>query len=205
MELENLKNALENRATLLRSGGSLMASGAASVSVLAKIGKSVKWEISIASVFAVFCFLAIFLTDALSEKIFLSLLLAYTAMFLLKLTEILKKSRIATDSTGPVKACVEETILVVSRFIKFYERLTTWFLPLVFVAAMLAAFVAEFSQAGSSMHVPVFTILVSLPLIAGWIWLMRRFSRWWLNRLYGNYLHMLSSQLSELTADDSNT
>jgi Ca2+/Na+ antiporter len=198
MELENLKTALENRAASVGPGKSLLASGAASVSMLAKIERSLKWEIALAFAFAAFCLMSIFLIDALSEKIFLFTLLSYTAMFLVQLAAILRKSKKATDSTGPVKDCLEASISVVTRFMQFYERLTTWFLPLVFIAAMLAALISEFSRSGSSRQIPFFSILVSLPLIAGWIWLMRKFSRWWLNRLYGNYLRLLITQLDEL-------
>lgn len=203
MELENLRTALENRATALRSEKNLMIPGTASVSILARIERSIKWEIALAFAFAALCLLAIFFMDALSERVFLTLLLAYTILFLFRLRVILNKCRKATDSSGPVKNCIVETISVVTSFMHFYERLTTWFLPLVFIAAMVAAFIAEFARSGMSMHFPLFTILASLPLIAAWIWLMRRFSRWWLNRLYGKYLQMLSAQLTELTRDDS--
>jgi hypothetical protein len=201
MELENLRTALKNRATSLRSDKSLIASGAASVSVLSKIERSLKWEMGIACAFAGLCLLATFLTESLSERIFLILLMMYTIFFLIRLSDILRKSKEATESTSPVKKCVEESITVVTCFMKFYERLTTWFLPLVFLAAMVAAFAAEFASFGFSMHFPLLTIVASLPIIAGWIWLMQKFSRWWLHRLYGNYLNHLSAQLDELKED----
>lgn len=204
MELEELRFTLEKRSLTLSTmdyapveRSTLHSS---SRSIMNKVLKSIRWEAAFSVLCGTGALFLLFAATSVPVSIFLAAICVYAmgfAYYLLRLHARIKSHILTVKS---VKDCLADTIDILERFTRLYGRLAAGFVPCAFIAAFIAGFV-DFLLSEGRIAVPYFAIGIALPIIALWIFLTRKFTRWYLHRLFGNYLSEMRAHRAELTSE----
>ncbi|MEO6915065.1 MAG: hypothetical protein ABI151_04925 [Chitinophagaceae bacterium] len=204
MELEDLRKHINAKARESYAVASAISSsavfdaGSRSVSLLDKMLNSIRWELAFAAAFALGCLLVAISANSLPVVVFLVLLSAYSFAFSLYLYRLHHRTTSHVLSTGSIRASVSGTIELIENFTRLYLRLSTSFVPAIFVAAFIAGLLDFIEKGYHLTEIPYFSLILYSIIAIIWILLMRKFTNWWLNRIYGRYLLELKRRLKEI-------
>lgn len=97
-----------------------------------------------------------------------------------------------------VKENLQQVILIVKRFTRLYFRISMGLLPVIFIFGLIAGYM-DISQQNllQQFHWSKGLIFYSIFFIA-WSVLIYFFAKWYIRKLYGNYLLQLQQQLKEI-------
>jgi len=211
MELDELKYYLKNTATQ----APIQTKSAESLTALLKnnpkspvnkIKRSLVIEIVI-SVVMLLVFVGIVLKSNIwSLQVYFAVLSLLCVWFSLKLYTSYKRIQLLNNTVLPVKKNLEEVYYTMKSFVKRYFQLTMASLPIFFIFSFLLGFYEGYtgisvpfyedllSKYDSISQVIWFTVLYMTILSIG----MYFFTKWYLKKLYGDYLKELESLLAEL-------
>ena len=96
-----------------------------------------------------------------------------------------------------VKEKLQQIIHILQRYTRLYFQLTMLLLPIAFIMGYLFA-INEKKQADATSNFSVYCTMFYIAWAIVWSILMYFFTKWYIKKLYGNYLQQLKDQLKEL-------
>lgn len=96
-----------------------------------------------------------------------------------------------------VKEKLQQIIHILQRYTRLYFQLTMLLLPIAFIMGYLFA-INEKKQADATSNFSVYGTMFYIAWAIVWSILMYFFTKWYIKKLYGNYLQQLKDQLKEL-------
>ncbi len=197
MELDELKKELNQRLLHTpkeRSGPDIAALiRKDTVSVVKQLERSLRLELAVSVVFASLCVCMLFINDAWLYDTLFTLLGSIALLFIGILYLLLRK---ATRLTGasPVKQNLQKLVNIMDEYIKRYLQLTLVLLPICFVFGVWLSYQdPEMVLRPVDEYLLLYLLAAMIVLGAGAYY----FTRWYLDRLYGNYLRQLKALLEE--------
>jgi Kef-type K+ transport system membrane component KefB len=100
-------------------------------------------------------------------------------------------------NAASVKEKLQQIIHILQRYTRLYFQLTMILLPVAFIMGYVFA-ATEKRQADATNSFSVFGTLFYILFAVAWSILMYFFTKWYIKKLYGNYLQQLKDQLKEL-------
>jgi hypothetical protein len=209
MELDELKlfiNEKMERVQLEKSPDdiALMLSKSTS-SVVGKIIRSLVLELIVSIIFSIACLAVAVFAPYSSLRIYFGIFTVVCSLFIPVLYIKLKKTKRLTSSAMPVKKNLQTLIALIKAYIKRYFQLTMALIPISIIISFTLGYRDE-NLNNSNLVNPFFIDLINSPLkitfiiiyITGFAASMYYFTKWYLKKLYGNYIHQLEELLDEL-------
>ncbi|HEY4150382.1 MAG TPA: hypothetical protein VGM41_15695 [Chitinophagaceae bacterium] len=202
MELDDFKSVLRTKLEeplQLRSPRELERSiHSKTNSIIGKIKRSIVFELLINLLFLPIAWAGIHYSLLYVRCIFIVvaigcfLFMTYTALFYRRILFFEK-------NIPAVKERLQQVIDLLQRFTRLYFRFTMWVLPLVFLLGLVTGYrdiITRPELAHGFRWVRGF--LFYALFFAGWSVMMYFFAKWYIKRLYGNYLEQLKASLKDL-------
>ncbi|MFT3934307.1 MAG: hypothetical protein QM726_11865 [Chitinophagaceae bacterium] len=203
MELDDFKILLKNQleeSIHLQTGSQLEASLRQQAGTITnKIKSSIWFEFAVfalASVVAVVCW---FFYPNLYVHLFCIATILFCIVFGSGLLTVYKKITYYESQQTTVKESLETIIDIVSRFTRLYFKISMGLLPVIFAFGFIALYI-DISKQGlfQQFHFTPKMILSAITFIIIWSALIYILSKWYIRKLYGNYLHQLKQQLKDI-------
>lgn len=209
MELDELKLLLNAKQEMLVSEKSVTEIRALlnkkTQSVLGKLSRSLRIELIASTAFTIILLGTAFYTAYSSLRIYSIIFAVLCFLFLPVILVLLKKVNALALSALPVKNNLQQLHQVLRQFVRLYFQLTMALIP---VATILAGWLgyhdqliinqqsaaAEVIQNSEAIK---YIVILTIYLIAFTVG-MYFFTRWYLKKLYGNYLAQLKLLIKEL-------
>ena len=211
MELDDLKGFINQQ--LIKDSPNMSEQNIAgilkgrAVSVITKIKKSLWFEIICCIVVAIgFLYIALF-TQRDSIKIYFGFFGVLFIPFTLVFFYLLKKIKDFDNSVLPVKENLQQLVQVLEEFAKRYFQFNMALLPICFLFAFVLGFnektpiepldhLMETFKDAKTLYIVLmvaYTILMGVALVY--------LTKWYIKKLYGNYINQLKVLLAELKED----
>lgn len=209
MELDELKSLINERMERVHSAKSsadiALLLGRKTQSVVGKIKRSLVIEMIVSAVFTIICIaVAIFGTYA-SLRIYFAIFAVLCALFIPLLYMLLKKTDKLSRAALPVKGSLQTLVNLIREYIKRYFQLTMAIIPISLIIAFLLGYADE-NLYDAKLNNPFIPNLINSPLkislLIGYLLIFSTgiyyFTRWYLRKLYGNYIVQLEMLIKEL-------
>ena len=209
MELDELKSYLNERmerAHREKSAGDIaLLLGKKTQSVAGKLKRSLTFELIASIMFTIGCTAVAIFTGYTSLRIYFAIFAILCFLFIPLLLILQQKVTKLTASALPVKSNLQQLVNLLKEYIKRYFQLTIALIPISIIISFLLGYNDENlydpslqnpffpASSGSSLKV-IFVALYLLAFTAG----MYYFTKWYLKRLYGNYIEQLQQLIIEL-------
>jgi len=171
------------------------------LSVLGKIKRSLLFEIICCVVFILACLSAVFLANYWYLKVYFGIFTVLLQPFFIVLIYLLRKMKKVYHHTMPVKKNLETLYVLLKEFVKRYFQFTMGLIPFCLIIAMWLGYndperehVSQGFTFVRNSSLLIFLILYVVVLAI----IMYFFTKWYLKKLYGNYLEQLKALLKEL-------
>ena len=167
-------------------------------SITGKVKRSILFEFAVAVFFVALAAGAWVLYPSRLARPFAMLTIALCCIFFLYLGALYKKI-LAYEHTPPaVKDSLRQVIVILQQFTRLYFQFTMITLPIVFIFGLIAGYLYISGDAGIG-HFNWFRgILFYTIAFTGWCIVIYFFTRWYIKKLYGNYLSQLQQQLKDI-------
>lgn len=198
MELDELKKQLNRRMAARQQERSAAEIAALlkkdTISVVQKIRRSLWIELFLSILFTIACGLAVAFIDKWAYSVFLAGFGIIGALVSAALVYLLWKTTRLCNTTLPVKANLETIISIIYQYTWLYLRLGMGLLPLCFG---LAFWLSYHDPAGVPKPIrwDIFFYMIIALLVFSYISFL--FTKWYLKKLYGNYIQQLEILLKE--------
>jgi hypothetical protein len=202
MELDDFKSLLKTKQEeplSLRSAEELeQYTHRRAVSVIAKIKKNIRFElifcILIVPLFAGLCFVF----PSFYMKTLVALAVFVCIFFVVYLFRLNKRIHFYETASFSVKESLQQVIYILGKFTRHYLQITMIMLPIAFVFGLVTGYldisadlsIKKFNWTRGLIFYSVFFIC--------WSVFTYFFTKWYIKKLYGKYLHQLKEQLKEL-------
>jgi len=209
MELDELKILLKEQPAKMReiksSDDIAKLMGSKTKSITGKLKRSLWIEIITCIVFIVPCVAVGILGTYSSLRIYFSIFAVACFLFLIFLFLLLKKTNRYSSADLPVKSNLQQLVNLLKEFIKRYFQLTMAMIPVTLIIAIVLGY-NDPRLHNAETENPVFSNLPDLAWKIGIVILylvifsrvMYYLTKWYLKKLYGNYLQQLESLIEEL-------
>lgn len=209
MELDELKLLLNAKPEMLVSEKSVTEIRALlnkkTQSVLGKLSRSLWIELTASAAFTIILLVTAFYTAYSSLRIYSIIFAVLCFLFLPVILVLLKRVNALALSALPVKNNLQQLHQVLRQFVRLYFQLTMALIP---VATILAGWLGYHDQLIINQQSPAadvmqnseaikYIIILTIYLLAFTVG-MYFFTKWYLKKLYGNYLAQLQSLIKEL-------
>lgn len=170
-------------------------------SLIARIKRSIWIELISCIVFTiVFALVAIF-SPYWSLKIYFAVFTLVCVAFLFVLRYLLKRTNEFAGTTLPVKSNLASLLSILREYIKRYFQLTMILIPFCLVFSFLLRYYDPGHSPSQNLTASITTsiliisaVIYTAALIVG----VYYFTKWYLKKLYGNYLSQLEELIAEL-------
>lgn len=173
-------------------------------SVIGKLKRSLIIEMVLCILFAAAMLYVCFVTDHWSIRLYFGVFTALMFLFTFVLYYLYKRTRSLTSSFQPVKTNLQSVVSLLEEFVKRYFQFTMALLPVCFVFSLILSsmepvsvpevdkFVLHYFSARWQVltFLGVYMIVLAISLYY--------FTKWYLKKLYGNYLAELKQCVDEL-------
>jgi hypothetical protein len=203
MELDELKSDLKLK---LENTGATRSSNTLeqyihqrSLSVIDKIKRNLYVEI----LFCLICLLGFiwiyFHNSSLVIRFFMVLGSITAVLTVVYLATLRKKIILQELTTASIRENLSRIIIILNLFTRVYFQISMIMLPLAFVAGIILGYM-NISAYPENMKTFNWSrsLLFYIVFFSGWSILMYFFAKWYIKKLYGNYLQQLKEQLKEL-------
>ena len=209
MELDELKlfiNERMERVQVEKSAADIaLMLGKNTRSVTGKIIRSLVIELVATIIFTFLCLAVTIFGAYTSLQIYFGIFTLVCALLIPVLYSKLIKTKKLTHSDVPVKENLQILIALMKGYIKRYFQLTMALIPISFIIAFALGYSDE-NFNNPDLSNPFFSNFIGSPLKITIIILyvlvfsvgMYYFTKWYLKKLYGNYVHQLEELLDEL-------
>jgi hypothetical protein len=203
MELDEFKQRLKEtvpEGSAIRSAhelGSYTRRRAASI--VKKIKRSILFELVACTVFIAVSIVVWAFYPVSYVRVFCVLSIFLCCFLLIYLGALYKKISAYEKEAPAVRESLQLVIGIVAQFTKLYFQFTMITLPIAFIFGLITGFLSLNSSAGGIKH---FNWQRSIFFYTCWFifWsaVMYFFSKWYIKKLYGNYLQQLNEQLKDI-------
>ena len=167
-------------------------------SLITKVKRSMVFEF----IFGILCMAiftwAFFRYTSIYTRFFAALTVVFCIFLIGYLVRLLRKITFYENSFPSVKESLQQVIDILQRFTKLYFRLSMLTLPVAFLLGLIMGYL-DISQQGLSPHFQwTKGILFYTGVFVFWSALMYFFSKWYIKKLYGNYMEQLKARLKDL-------
>ncbi len=202
MELDDIKTLMKARLEhgVDSSAWELKASIKQSTrSVTGKIKRNIRLEavgFMICALAALYCWLAF---PSLLVRLFCIATWALCVLFGIYLRTLYKNIVFYETETGTVKQSLEQIIQIVRRFTRLYFGISVGLLPVVYVFGCIIGYLV-LSKEGLLQNFNWSTTMLyyGIAFIIGWSVIIYFLAKWYIRKLYGNYLLQLQQQLKDI-------
>lgn len=202
MELDEFKQRIKEKeieAAPLRSAHELAGyiHGRAA-STIKKIKRNIRFEL-VACIIFIIASALLYVAYHISYVRAFALLSVFLCCFLLLYLSSLHKKISSYEKNAPtVRVGLQQVIGIIEQFTRLYFQFTMITLPIIFIFGLITGFLGLNDKA-----VPVDfnwqrSILFYTCWFIFWSAVMYFFSRWYIKKLYGNYLQQLKEQLRDI-------
>ncbi|MEP7319126.1 MAG: hypothetical protein ABI921_10300 [Panacibacter sp.] len=209
MELDDLKILLkEQPATMhvVKSADDIaVLLSSKTKSIIGKLRRNLKIEIIACVVFTIPCVAVAIFSAYTSLRIYFGIFAVIFLLFLPLLIMLLKKTNEFRSTALPVKSNLQSLVNLMQEFVKRYFQFTMALIPI----SLLMSFLLGYNDATS--HQPdmsdtflltfnwsVLKITFVVVYILAFVLAAYYFTRWYIKKLYGNYLEQLQLLIKEL-------
>lgn len=208
MELDELKDQLKNKLAADHAGRSdddiaeLLNKRAGSV--VEKLKRSLWIEILFGIlVVIIFGCLGLF-SNYQSFRIYFSVFTILCAAFVVLLVYLLRRTTRLSATSLPVKSNLQAIVTIIEEFVKRYFQFCMALIPVCFAFSLLLAYydpkpmpqVAHFTKSYFTQRWEVITFVTVYIILLAVV--MYYFTKWYLRKLYGNYVNQLKECIREL-------
>jgi hypothetical protein len=100
---------------------------------------------------------------------------------------------------GTIRDGLVRIIAILKKFTRFYFTITMWLLPVIYAFGLISGYL-DIAEKGL---LPQFRwsntmLLYTVGFLAGWTFFTWFFAKWYIKKLYGNYLHLLEQRLKDV-------
>jgi hypothetical protein len=131
-------------------------------------------------------------------RAFSLLSISLCCFLLIYLGALYKKISIYEEAALAVKNSLQQVIAILEQFTRAYFQFTMITLPIVFVFGLITGFLTVKGGTGIKNFNWQKAILFYTGWFIFWSAVMYFFSRWYIKKLYGNYLQQLKEQLKDI-------
>ena len=203
MELDELKIFFKEKFDVQQPSKSVeeisLLLGKKAQSVVSKLKRSLLIEL-IACILLTLACIAIAAFSVYTElRIYFSIFAVLCFLFLPLLWFLLKKTEKLSNTTLPVKSNLESLVKILREYIKRYFQITMAMIPISLILVIFLGY-----NVNSNLEKNLFTSATRNQLIFFVAWtiaftiVLYYFTKWYLKKLYGNYLNELQELIKEL-------
>jgi hypothetical protein len=100
---------------------------------------------------------------------------------------------------GNIREGLVHIITIITRFTRLYFTLTMWLLPVIYAFGLITGYL-DIAEKGllPQFHWSDTLLLYTVGFLCGWTLLTWLFAKWYIKKLYGNYLYQLQQRLKEI-------
>ena len=202
MELDEFKQRLKETVpeeTIIRSAHELEGyTRRRAASIVKKIKRSILFELVACGIF-IAASIGIWAIYPVSYVHVFCVLSIFLCCFLLIYLGALYKKVSAYEKEAPaVRESLQQVIGIVEQFTKLYFQFTMITLPIAFIFGLITGFLSLNSSAGMKNFNWQLSIFFYTCWFVFWSAIMYFFSKWYIKKLYGNYLQQLKEQLKDI-------
>jgi amino acid transporter len=208
MELDELKYQLNQRLATDHASRSNVDISALlkkkTYSVISKIKRSLIIEMVLCILFFTAMLYVCFITDYWSIRVYFGVFTVLTVLMTFVLYYLYRRTDTLSDSDRPIKANLQTLVGLLEEFVKRYFQFTMALLPVCFMFSMILSYAdpVEIPEI-EKFSVKVFTARWQVMVFLGVYMIalaisVYYFTKWYLKKLYGNYLNELKQYIAEL-------
>jgi hypothetical protein len=170
-----------------------------SSSVIAKIRRNIVAEILLNLIFLP-AFIWVFTQySSIYTRFFMAFGVFFCIVFTVYLWRLYNKIKLVESESLSIRENLVQVVSIVAHFTRFYFQITMTMLPIAFLAGIVTGYLdiagsrelfARFTWTGS--------IVYYICFFAAWSVFMYFFTKWYIKKLYGDFLRQLRDQLNEL-------
>jgi len=202
MELDEFKQRFketEKPATTQRSAGELEGYiRKRAGSVISNIKRSILFELVACFLFVATAGWAWFAYPISYVRAFSLLSVCFCCFLLIYLAALYKKISVYEKASLAVKNGLQQVIDILEQFTRAYFQFTMITLPIAFVFGLITGFLNIYDKAGATKFDWNKAMLFYTAWFVFWSVMMYFFSKWYIKKLYGNYLQQLKGQLKDI-------
>ncbi|MEP6844784.1 MAG: hypothetical protein ABI861_02225 [Panacibacter sp.] len=210
MELDELKSYINGRMERVDAAKSpadiALLLGKKTHSVIGKLKRSLIIELISAIVFTFVCIAIAIFGAYTSLRIYFAIFAVVCALFIVFLYVLLTKTKRLGSSVLPVKSNLQILVNLIREYIKRYFQLTMALIPVSMILALMLGYTDEnlYNPEQHDSFFPNFFIgsTLKIALVAGYLVIfsvgMYYITKWYLKKLYGNYMCQLEILIKEL-------
>jgi len=167
-------------------------------SITGKVKRSILLEFAVAVIFVALAVWTWFVYPSRLARPFAMLTIALCCIFFLYLGALYKKILVYEQTPPAVKDSLRQVITILRQFTRLYFQFTMISLPIVFIFGLIAGYLNINGDPGIGHFnwfrgIVFYTIAFTL-----WCIVIYFFTRWYIKKLYGNYLSQLQQQLKDI-------
>lgn len=173
-------------------------------SVISKIKRSLIIEMVLCILFFAAMLYVCFITDYWSIRVYFGVFTVLTVLMTLVLYYLYRRTDTLSDSDRPIKTNLQTLVGLLEEFVKRYFQFTMALLPVCFMFSMILSYAdpVEIPEI-EKFSVKVFTARWQVMVFLGVYMIalaisVYYFTKWYLKKLYGNYLKELKQYIAEL-------
>jgi hypothetical protein len=167
-------------------------------SITGKIKRSILFESAVGVLFIVIAVWAWFSYPGMYVRPFSLLAAGLCCFFFIYLVALYRKMNVYANTSPAVKENLQQVIDILQQFIKLYFQLAILILLIAFIFGLITGYL----RVTGDTAIKKFNWTKAIWIYLGWffIWslITYYFSKWYIKRLYGNYLEQLKEQLKDL-------
>lgn len=168
-------------------------------SIIEKIKKSLQLEMALAVFFFLLISWIIFRLPNLYLQIFALIMTVLCLCFTFYIAQLYKKIIYYQSTTTSIKTNLEQVINILKQFTRLYFILTLVMVPVILLSAISFGFASLQAITKTPLNTYSAQQLTALfGLSLAWCIATYFFTKWYIRKLYGNYLDSLKQQLREL-------
>lgn len=173
-------------------------------SVISKIKRSLIIEMVLCILFFAAMLYVCFITDYWSIRVYFGVFTVLTILMTFVLYYLYRRTDTLSNSDQPIKANLQTLVGLLEEFVKRYFQFTMALLPVCFMFSMILSYAdpVEIPEI-EKFSVKVFTARWQVMVFLGVYMIVLAisvyyFTKWYLKKLYGNYLEELKKFIEEL-------
>ncbi len=168
------------------------------VSVIAGIKRSMLFELVLGILCMAVFIWACYKYPYLYVRFFCVLTIFLFTVFIVYLVKLFKKINFFERAPLSVKDNLQHIIDILQRFTTLYFQFSMLMLPVIFLLGLLAGYIDILQHGFAGNFQWSKGIVIYAICFIGWSILMYFFTKWYIKKLYGNYLQQLKHQLLDL-------
>jgi hypothetical protein len=167
-------------------------------SIIGKIKQSMWFEFTVTLFFVATFSYAWFRYHFLYVRAFSGLAIVLCFFFFIYLAKLYKKITSYEQTSFAVKESLQQIIYILRRFTRLYFQLTMIMLPVAFIFGLITGYLEIQGGIAIKNFNWLRGIIFYTSLFIFWSATTWFFTKWYIKKLYGNYLEQLKEQLKEL-------